>query len=105
MGSQRRFERVACRLRVDLLIGPRIIPAETLNISLGGMLVTADFEPEYGRIFSARVHLPEPDHTCEVDLQVMWSGANGFGVAFDALRPLDVWALLRYLEGPSTGQE
>ncbi|MBU0553729.1 PilZ domain-containing protein [Myxococcota bacterium] len=105
MQSRRRFERVACRLGVELQIGARVRLAEAVNLSLGGMLLSSDLHPEYGRIISARVYLPEPAHVCDLNLQVMWSRPDAFGVAFDALRPLDVWALLRYLEAQGASPE
>lgn len=97
--GRRRFGRFACQLPVDLVVGGATQSTHTVNLSLGGMLVGTDLEAPFGAEVEFRLHVPKPAHVVQARGTVMWASGEGkpaLGVAFDALRPLDVWALLRY---------
>jgi hypothetical protein len=98
---RRRFGRFDRELPVKLTVGEHTVSGVTVNIGLGGVFVMADLEPAFDAPVSVALELPQPRMTVLAQGRVMWSKATGeagagIGVAFDALRPIDVWGLLQY---------
>ncbi len=87
-----RFDRVL-QVEIDESAG------ETVNIGLGGLLVRTDGAFEFGQRVTVKMDVPKPAQQVEAGATVMWCRSEGpptIGLAFDALRPIDVWALLQY---------
>ena len=95
---RRRFERYLCQLDVTLMLDDRTMVAQTLNMGLGGMLLATDEKLEFGQDFDLSFQLPDPQHVINVHAKVMWCKPGAVGVSFDALRPIDVWALLQFFK-------
>ncbi len=102
MSSVRRnFGRFDRELAVTLQIEGAASQGTTVNIGLGGLFVRSSVGATFGATLAFSLSLPTPDMTIEATGKVMWSrplgdGSFGIGLAFDALRPIDVWGLLQY---------
>lgn len=94
--TRRRFGRFERTMPVELSLSGNMFTCDTVNLGLGGMLVDTERSAPLGTPISVRLEVPEPRHTVEIDGSVAWSRPGGLGIAFDALRPIDVWALLRF---------
>ena len=54
---------------------------------------------EMGELIELRIFLTAVEHVVEVSGRVAWiKGLEGFGLAFNELKPIDVWALLKQTE-------
>lgn len=98
---RRRFGRFDRELPVTLTVGEKTATGVTVNIGLGGVFVMAAVDADFDAPVSLKLELPQPKMTVEAKGRVMWSRATGeraegIGIAFDALRPIDVWGLLQY---------
>ena len=105
--SRRRFGRFECRLPVEISVAGQTQATETINLSLGGMLVATDLAADFGAEVEFRLHIPAPAHVVQARGSLMWSHVEGkpaLGVSFEALRPLDVWALLQYFNAVAAGE-
>ncbi len=94
--SRRKFGRFHRVLSVELSVVGEMKLVHTENLSIGGMLVTTDQAAAFGDEVEFRLHLPDPAHAIQARGSVMWAHPGSMGVAFESLRPLDVWALLQY---------
>jgi hypothetical protein len=95
--GRRRFGRFERQLLVELSHESDTRPAETINLSLGGMFVATDLVAPYGAEVEFRLHMPDPKHVVHARGTIMWvKKQDGLGIAFESLRPLDVWALLQF---------
>lgn len=98
---RRRFGRFDRELPISVTIEGKSVDGVTVNIGLGGVYIMADIDAPFDTPVSVRLVLPQPPMTVEVLGKVMWSRSTGersegMGIAFDALRPIDVWGLLQY---------
>lgn len=98
---RRRFGRFDRELPVTLTAGETTTTGVTVNIGLGGVYVMAALDAPFDTPVSLKLDLPQPHMTVEAKGRVMWSRATGeqaegIGIAFEALRPIDVWGLLQY---------
>jgi len=98
---RRRFGRFDRELPLKLTVGDQTVSGVTVNIGLGGVFLMADIEPPFDALVTVEIELPETDMTVVAQGRVVWSKATGephagIGIAFEALRPIDVWGLLRY---------
>ncbi len=108
--TRRRFGRFERALPVELAFGSDIRSATTINLGLGGMQVEADADVAFDTPVICRFDVPSPPQAVEAGGRVLWSrraesGQWALGIAFDALRPIDVWALLQYFNLSSAGQQ
>lgn len=111
--ARRRFGRFDRALQTDLLVGEQTLSGTTVNIGLGGMMVEIDADVPFDTALSFRLDVPSPRQQVEAAGRVLWSrptddGRWALGVSFDALRPIDVWALLQYFNlsaGESSAQQ
>lgn len=95
--TRRRFDRYLCRLNVTMMLDDgRTVTAQTVNVGLGGMLVETDELLEFGQTFEFNLEVPDPHQMINAHGKVMWLKPGAIGVSFDALRPIDVWALLQF---------
>jgi hypothetical protein len=107
--TRRRFGRFDRALPVELTYGSDVRSATTINLGLGGMQVEADADVAFDTPVVCRFEVPAPPQSVEAGGRVLWSrraesGGWALGIAFDALRPIDVWALLQYFNLSSAGQ-
>jgi hypothetical protein len=107
---RRRFGRFEREVPVSIVVEGAAAEAQTVNIGLGGMAVRTDLTPAYDSDVEFRIELPQPQMTVQARGKVLWSrdtGAEGgtVGISFEALRPIDVWALLQYFTASSAGTE
>jgi hypothetical protein len=90
--AQTRYE---CRLPVRVETGAETLAGDSVNFSLGGMLVEIDRRFQLGTELTLRFRLPALDVDTEVKAAVRWSNDNHHGVQFGSMRARDVWALNR----------
>ena len=98
---RRRFGRFDRELPVTLTVGGRSASGTTVNIGLGGVFILAAIDAPFDTLVELSLELPQPRMTVEAKGRVMWSRAtgeraDGIGIAFESLRPIDVWGLLQY---------
>lgn len=97
--ARRRFGRFARELDVEIDHDGDVHAGRTENIGLGGILVFTDAPLEFGQRVTITMQVPDPAQRVEAGATVMWrrpGDTPSIGLAFDALRPIDVWALLQY---------
>jgi Tfp pilus assembly protein PilZ len=91
--SRRLHERYEVELPVMLLHDGVEIPASTVNISLGGVLVRTERRIAFGANLLVRIELPALSEPAELAGVVRWDRDGQIGVQFSALRAKDTWAL------------
>jgi hypothetical protein len=106
---RRRFGRFERALPVELSYGGDVRSATTINLGLGGMQIESEADVAFDTPVVCRFEVPVPPQAVEAGGRVLWSrraetGGWAVGIAFDALRPIDVWALLQYFNLSSAGQ-
>ena len=97
--TRRRFGRFDRALRVELEGNGATVVGETVNLGLGGLLVSVEHDFQFGDEVTVRLTVPSPEQALEAGATVRWSrtmAPGSLGLAFSALRPIDVWALLQY---------
>lgn len=92
MTNQRQHERVDIALSVTLIHATREIPAETRNVSVGGMLIAGCTEIPFGAIVRVKATL---QGNTELDTQatVRWVQGDAIGLQFTSLRAKETWAI------------
>lgn len=98
---RRRFGRFDRELPVTLTVAGTTTTGVTVNIGLGGVYVMAPLDAGFDAQVAVTLELPQPPMTVQATGRVMWSRATGeraegIGIAFESLRPIDVWGLLQY---------
>lgn len=91
--SRRLHERFDVELPVLILHDGVEIPASTINVSLGGMLIKTERRIAFGANVLVRVELPALKEPAEIAAVVRWDRDGQVGVQFSALRAKDTWAL------------
>lgn len=91
--SRRLHERFDVALPVVVLEGTREIDAQTINVSLGGMLIATPQPLAYGTDVALRVALPGLPEPTEIRAIVRWVEGDHVGVQFTGLRAKETWAL------------
>jgi Tfp pilus assembly protein PilZ len=92
--SRRRLhERFDVELPVVILHDGVEIPASTINVSLGGMLIKTERRIAFGANVLVRMELPALKEPAEIAAVVRWDRDGQIGVQFSALRAKDTWAL------------
>ncbi|MCS6857823.1 MAG: PilZ domain-containing protein [Sandaracinaceae bacterium] len=102
--NRRLHERFPVQLSVTIVYEGQEIPASTMNISLGGMLVCTEVRFAVGTPLTIRVQLPDLKEPSELPAFVRWVRDGQVGVQFGQLRARDTWGLNRLLRNamPST---
>lgn len=91
--SRRLHERFDVELPVVILHDGVEIPASTINVSLGGMLIKTERRIAFGANVLVRMELPALKEPAEIAAVVRWDRDGQVGVQFSALRAKDTWAL------------
>ena len=91
--SRRLHERFDVELPVVILHDGIEIPAATINVSLGGMLIKTERRIAFGANVFVRVELPALKEPTELAAVVRWDRDGQVGVQFSTLRAKDTWAL------------
>ncbi len=98
----RKTERVSTSLVVHIERDGAALVGETINLSLGGMLlrVDADPAPRVGERWQVAVELPTLEQPLRAAAEVRWVGlANDCGLQFaTGFRAKETWALGQWLE-------
>lgn len=91
--SRRLYERFDIELPVVVLHDGAEIPASSINISLGGMLIRTEKRIAFGANVIVRLELPALKHAAELPAVVRWDRDGQIGVQFNGLRAKDTWAI------------
>lgn len=98
MTGRRVHERYHCELEVILVHEGREYSARSHNLSLGGIHLAGDEQPEFGAVVEVRFRIPnlKADSICHGT--VRWVRGGEYGVQFSSLRPIDVWGLNQHFK-------
>lgn len=111
--AKRSTRRVPCNLSVSFRDGATIYQSTTLNISNGGILIATDHPLEMGTHIDLTLELPDRDTPITAVGKVAWassaragqgqdgSGSFGVGVKFSKIDPLDLKAIVDYVNSVS----
>ena len=98
MTTQRKHTRCDWDSEIGVEWSGEIHAARARNISLGGLYVDMAAPPPLGQRVLIHVELPGIPDVCLLPSIVRWSRpGDGFGVQFESLRAVEVWALNRLL--------
>ena len=96
MENLRQFKRVKIDLGAELMLEQKSFPITVKDISLGGAFISSEISLEMNEEIELRIFLTAVEHVIEVSGRVAWiKNLEGFGIAFQELKPIDVWALLK----------
>lgn len=100
MENLRQFKRIKIDLGAELMLEQKSFPITIKDISLGGAFIESEVNLEMNEAVEVRIYLTAVEHVIEVAGRVAWiKNLEGFGIAFQELKPIDVWALLKQTEG------
>lgn len=91
--SRRLHERYDVELPVLIVHDGNEIPAASVNVSLGGMLIKTERRIAFGSNVIIRLELPALKEPTELTAVVRWDHDGQVGVQFSAMRAKDTWAL------------
>ena len=96
MNNLRQFKRIKVDLGAELMLEQKTFPITIKDISLGGAFIESEVQLEMNELVEIRIFLSAVEHVIEVSGRVAWiKSLEGFGIAFQELKPVDVWALLK----------
>jgi len=72
--------------------------SRSLDVSLGGIYITADQNMKIGSILRLEITVPEPQKLISAFAEVVWSNDTGGGLHFLAMKEEDSEALKSYIE-------
>ena len=99
MENLRQFKRVQIELGAELMLEQKAFPITVKDISLGGAFIECQVNLEMGEEVELRIFLTAVEHVVEVSGRIAWiKGLEGFGISFQELKPIDIWALLKQTE-------
>jgi len=70
----------------------------SLDLSLGGIYITADQQLKIGNILRLEIAVPEPNTLLSAFAEVIWSNDTGGGLHFLAMKDEDSQSLKAYIE-------
>jgi hypothetical protein len=91
--DKRQYERHPVSIDVSVLHGEQRFEARSRDISLGGMFILTDRPLPYGTACKIELLLPALPTPAVIEATVRWSGEDGMGVQFGALRARETWAI------------
>ena len=96
MENLRQFKRVTIDLGAELMLNHRAFQVTVKDISLGGAYIESSINLQMNEEVELRIFLNAVEHVVEVAGRIAWiKGKDGFGIAFQELKPIDVWALMK----------
>ena len=102
MENLRQFKRITIDLGAELMLEHKSFPITVKDISLGGAFIESEVELQMNEEIELRIFLTAVEHVVNVSGRVAWiKNLEGFGIAFQELKPIDVWALMRQTESDS----
>ena len=102
MENLRQFKRVTIDLGAELMLEHKAFQVVVKDISLGGAYIESKMKLKMNELVELRIFLNAVEHVVEVSGRVAWlKGEVGFGIAFQELKPIDVWALMRQTQTES----
>lgn len=88
--EKRQQPRFTSQFRSTISGGQREGQGRTLDLSVGGCMIEADFPVAVGASFEFRIYVPGLDWPLRIDeAQVRWVKANTFGIQFMKIKPDD----------------
>ncbi len=88
--EKRQQPRFTSQFRSTISGGQREGQGRTLDLSVGGCMIEADFPVAVGASFEFRIYVPGLDWPLRIDeAQVRWVKANTFGIQFIKIKPDD----------------
>jgi hypothetical protein len=98
-GIRRRLGRVRTDLRVVVAFGDgQKSPARVIDVSAGGMHLSADRTPGYGETLTVVVQLGTIRDWSLLPATVRWFTSTGFGVAFEGLDSKQALLLAEFVD-------
>ena len=91
--EERVHHRYSFKLPVDVKIGDQTATGETVNVSIGGMLIGISAPITFGSTVGLRFRIPALKEDTTVDAAVRWVSKEAVGVQFLGLRAIEVWGL------------
>jgi len=104
--DKRRTKRFDVQLALRVQRGDEEVIGMTQNLSLGGMLASAEFEPalQLGDKVQVSFAVPQLADPILVEAEVRWAAPTGIGLQFSAgLRAKQTWALGKFLDSLANG--
>lgn len=109
MSHFRRSERASVLLRAELRKGSRDAvltkSGHISDLSVGGAYIESDSPPSMGERLWVRIVAPTAWEPLELQAEVRWIEAGGFGVRFSQMTQADAAALLALVELAGFGSE
>ena len=99
--EERVHQRYPLKLPVEVAIGDRVFVGESVNVSVGGMLVAVAEPVTFGSTVRLKFRLPALKNETQVEAAVRWVANGKIGVQFLGLRAIDVWGLNQIFQGDS----
>jgi hypothetical protein len=100
MTNHRKHVRYSWATEIDIEWSGQRRRATTRNVSLTGVYVAMTDPPPIGELVTIHVRLPGISETWALPSIVRWSEpGDGFGVQFESLRAVEVWAMNKLLHG------
>ena len=96
--NRRTSTRHDVRLPATLVVEGAPRECTLVNLSLGGVLLTAGRRFSMGERVKISFSVPTMAEPIEAGAVVRWSDDKATGLQFDGLRARDVWALNKYFE-------
>ena len=97
MDNLRHFTRVKIDLGGELMYRDKAFAVQVADISLGGSYLQSSLPLRVNDIAELRIFLSHPEHVIEVQGRIAWTkdDRSGFGIEFQNLKPIDIWAILK----------
>jgi len=93
---QRANTRVEYQIDVELMGSYAVQRGQSVNVSIGGILVATDPLIPIGTKLTLLIDLPGVPDRCRIPSIVRWSKwGRGIGLQFEKLRPIETWALTK----------
>jgi hypothetical protein len=100
--KKRRFGRFEVTLPIEISYQDQKFNAIVKNLSVGGVYLETSQSFSLGTKLDVQIQLDQPYHVIYAKALVSWSKANeGIGLSFEALRPMDVWAIIQKTQAPT----
>ncbi|MFN3197777.1 MAG: PilZ domain-containing protein [Bradymonadia bacterium] len=101
--ERRRFNRLPSDLHVRLNYSGESHACRTRDLGMGGMSLDTPLVLDFGTHVDFEIELPTTGMTVRGEGEVRWGRASGtestgLGVAFGALKPIDVWYLIQHFK-------
>jgi hypothetical protein len=98
-GADRAHQRYDLKLQVEIRHDDRTFRGESVNVSLGGILIRCLEPVPFGALVFLRFRIPALKEDAAVEAIDRWTTHGAIGVEFVGLRAIEVWGLNKLFEG------